>query len=655
MSDSELIPSHRAPMSDICDNLVSARALTARYFELEVRTATATDQPVRVLNKVHVYLDVHMGILQDFQLVDSRYGIALRTLVCLLVGRIPAGQRPLAWRRWFLTDAEMDRNDYELDESLSLPGEEGYIAHGDHSVLEVDVRPFHCLILPPPRRPMVAPVPVTLPVPPEDPVQPVSIPTGPAVKKKPCPTMVKKSGPPKEPALPPISTQMVEDLIHPSVSPPPAPPVSKRKHAQGSAAQLLADDSGVKKSTRSMKSSAPIPSVKSSKPVITKRGTRTSARKAKVAPAHEPLAMLAKIQMLAHSSGNVDLSDSGDEDSTLQDIVCNDPSQETEEIMAQPIKRVRLVSPVAISPPPARAYHPLTGEPLTGLTYISLSALSEPVQPFPVAGTSSKGKSKGKARVAALPAPAVVAPVSPVAAIVDNTIYARGFHPDINLQFHEPPSREALECMKMSLLPAAPDSLTKPPSQVCSGREYIYHCHSDPNPYFIRAPLLNWPCFNCTLAGMPDECIFEGGVGEECCTHCKSNRHGPCSARWDANQLRSAATLLDPLTLSGDGSIFCGVRCVEHLNEQLEHLGHLTNQLHADRDQVVAELADSLDAISAREHGMDIIDAYAGVSEFLKSFIIRPGESASQSPACGSAATCLSDDGADEDRSFDDE
>ncbi|KAK0470673.1 hypothetical protein IW261DRAFT_1572914 [Armillaria novae-zelandiae] len=180
MSDSELIPLHRAPMSDICDNLVSAWALTARYFELEVRTVTATDQLVWVLNKAHIYLDAHMGILEDFQLIDSRYGLALHTLVCLLVGRILAGQRPLVWRCWFLTDAEMDRNDYELDESLSLPGEEGYVTHGDHSILEIDVRPFHRLILPPLRRPMAAPVPANLPVPPEAPVPPASIPTGPA-------------------------------------------------------------------------------------------------------------------------------------------------------------------------------------------------------------------------------------------------------------------------------------------------------------------------------------------------------------------------------------------------------------------------------------------------------------------------------------------
>ncbi|KAK0471899.1 hypothetical protein IW261DRAFT_1571357 [Armillaria novae-zelandiae] len=156
MSDSELIPSHRAPMSDICDNLVSARALTARYFELDACMAASPEELLRVLNKAHIYLDAHMGILRDFKLVDSRYGLSLRTLISVLVSRIPFEQRPLAWRRWFLTELEMDRNDYKLDETFSLPGEEGYEVNGDHSVLEIDVRPFHRLVLPPPCRPVAA-------------------------------------------------------------------------------------------------------------------------------------------------------------------------------------------------------------------------------------------------------------------------------------------------------------------------------------------------------------------------------------------------------------------------------------------------------------------------------------------------------------------
>ncbi|KAK0473624.1 hypothetical protein IW261DRAFT_1423536 [Armillaria novae-zelandiae] len=438
MSDSELIPSHRTPMSDICDNLVSARALTACYFELDTRMAASPEDLLCVLNKAYIYLDAHMGILHDFKLVDSCYGLSLCTLICVLVGQILFEQHPLAWRRWFLTELEMDHNNYKLDETFSLPGEEGYEVNGDHS---------------------------------------------------PRPTMIKTLEPPKDPIFPPISTRKVEGHRSPSGSPLPVPIASKHKHMQGSAMQLPADDPEIKRSTRSMKPPMPFSSLKLSKPPASRCGTRTSARKAKVAPVHEPPAMLAKNWMLAYSSGNVVLSDSGDEDSTLQDLACNDSGQETEEVMARPIKQVRLVSPAAISPPPVHVYHPLTGEPLTALTYISLSALSEPVQPFPVAGTSSKGKSKEKARVAALPAPAVAAPIPSMVVtasdVMDSTIYTCGFHPDIDLQFHEPPSREALERMKMFLLPAAPVSLTKPPSQIHSGWEYVYRCHSDPNPYFI--------------------------------------------------------------------------------------------------------------------------------------------------------------------------
>ncbi|KAG7439031.1 uncharacterized protein BT62DRAFT_1014497 [Guyanagaster necrorhizus] len=208
---------------------------------------------------------------------------------------------------------------------------------------------------------------------------------------------------------------------------------------------------------------------------------------------------------------------------------------------------------------------------------------------------------------------------------VNHTIYARAFHPAIDLQFHEPPSRQALESMKLSMLPVAPDSLTKPPARLRSGREYVYRCHSDKNPYFIRPPLLSWPCFNCTLAGFPEECIFEGGVGEEICTRCRSTRHGHCSARWDANQLHRAATLLDPLILSGDGAIRRGVDRIERIEVEIKLLARSLQLLYEDRQQVVGELTDGLDAIASREHGTEIIDAYAQVSDLLKSFLVRPG------------------------------
>ncbi len=77
---------------------------------------------------------------------------------------------------------------------------------------------------------------------------------------------------------------------------------------------------------------------------------------------------------------------------------------------------------------------------------------------------SSKDRCKAKKS----PAPSeskVDSSAAPMASLeagnVDNTIYTQVFHLLIDLQFHEPPSCQALESMKLSMLPPMPDSLTK--------------------------------------------------------------------------------------------------------------------------------------------------------------------------------------------------
>ncbi|KAK0460866.1 hypothetical protein IW261DRAFT_1577246 [Armillaria novae-zelandiae] len=303
----------------------------------------------------------------------------------------------------------------------------------------------------------------------------------------------------------------------------------------------------------------------------------------------------------------------------------------SDKIVVLPFKHLRVNGPSLPHPAPPHAYHPVTGEPLSGLKYISFAAFLEPAQSLSV--VKSAILSKGKGKVVEPPSAVVsLAPSSSLTTdVIDNTIYLRTFHPSVDLQYHEPPSRQALESMTLSLLPAAPDSLTKPVGQIRSGQEYVYQCHSDRDPYFIRPPLLNWPCFNCTLAGYPDQCIFEGGIGEECCTQCKSSCHSRCSARWDANQLRQATTLLDPLTLSGDTAICCSVQRVDRINSEIELLGRAMQLLRSDHEAVIGEIADGLDAIACHEHGTEIVNAYSQVSGFLKSFIVHVGGAASQS------------------------
>ncbi len=166
----------------------------------------------------------------------------------------------------------------------------------------------------------------------------------------------------------------------------------------------------------------------------------------------------------------------------------------SDKIEAPPIKKPRLEPAEGTNPPPPCVYYPLTGVPPPGLLYVSLTAPTDPAPSLPVMEPPSKSKGKEKATEPSSP----VSPsphgraarnkrslprsskghckanrsptpsgskVDETAAVasdeVDNMIYVWAFHLQINLQFHEPPSRQALEYMKLSMLPSVPDSLTK--------------------------------------------------------------------------------------------------------------------------------------------------------------------------------------------------
>ncbi|KAK0499340.1 hypothetical protein EDD18DRAFT_1349523 [Armillaria luteobubalina] len=658
------VPAQDIPFNDYCNNLMWARTVAARYFETAARRAAPTGEVINSVEKAHVYLDAHMYILESFELADSRYGLALRAAVSLLVARIPSDLRRLEWSKWTVRPSEESRNDYRLDESLLLPGEDGYEANSDHCVFEGDVRPYRVVKLPPPRRPTVTPSP-------KKPMTGVPEPPLPAPKRPPPPAAPSPE-PPKELAFSAPGRKLVGVMLPPAGSALGGPNTRKRQREQAAITEAPVPISSVRdepiveasSSKKLPKTPVPasVPQASTSKPKSTagpvglKKRARKVLRKSPAPSVPKPRPTAKKPNFVPSSDSEVPESSGEDEDRPASKEPWFLPSDEpiSAGITPPPAKRVRLASPVHEEPlaPPPRAYHPLTGEPLSHFRFVNLSAPSEPAPPLPSAGLSSKVKGKKREVAPPSPTPAVESLVKPkgkkrLAAVlpsllpsarpsgsnsgaarpIDNTFYARAFHPGLDLQFHEPPSREALERLKLSALPKAPSSLTKPPKQIRTGREYIYRAHSDKNPYYIRPPLLSWPCFNCTLAGTADECTFSSKVGEERCNMCKTGRHGPCSSRWTADQLYRAATLLDPLTLSGDGAIARGLARVESINTQLDLLGKVVNQLRADREEVVSQLADGLDAIASREHGTEIIDAYASISDFLKSFIVRPGSS----------------------------
>ncbi|KAK0237423.1 hypothetical protein EDD85DRAFT_951604 [Armillaria nabsnona] len=632
-SDQVLTHTHHVNLDDMCSNLRAAWIYTAAYFEAGALNCASVGELVQAVSKAHAYLDAHMAMLVLFKLIDSFYGLTLHSQIYHVTRRIPAAQRVRAWKGWELTSFKRSRNVYDFCKTLCILGDSGYAPDDDSSVGEANLHPFCLTVVPPPIKPVATPS-----------LSKSGDVAGPSTssQKVPKPKMICTPQAPKEPTFASPTKKPVAVVLP-----------SQSANSMSFSFVLIAP-------TRKA-SKVPPANPAAPKPIVQ---TRAASKKA---PA-------VRKPVLADPSSD---SDAGSEDKD-EEGMGEAPEEEdwlSDEIKAPPVKKPRLEPAAGITPPPPHAYHPRTGVPLTGLLYFSSSAPTVPVLPLPLTDPSTTAKGKGKAAEPSSPASPspcgqvtrnkksppcsskdrrkakkslipsgsrVVASATPASSLladnVDKTIYVRAFHPQVDLQFHEPPSRQALEAMKLSMLPSAPNSLTKAPTQMRNGREYVYRCHSDIDPHFIHPPLLTWPCYNCTLSGYPDECEFEGGVGEEVCTKCKTGRHGPCSTRWDANQLRHAASLLDPLTLSSDGAIRHGVDGVEHINAEIALLGRAKHCLHKDHKKIVGELADGLNAIASREHGTEIIDAYAQVSDFLKSFVVCLGEDAGDSGAEGGAS-----------------
>ncbi|PBL03909.1 hypothetical protein ARMGADRAFT_1022465 [Armillaria gallica] len=613
-SNQVLTHMHHVKLDDICSNLHGAQIYTAAYFELGALNRATVDE-----------LDAHMDTLSLFKLVDSSYGLTLHSLIYHVTRWIPAVQHVRAWKVWELSGSEHLQNTYDFPETLCILGDPGYAPDDDSSVREADLRLFCLAVVPPPIKPAVMPSSsksVDVPVPSASRASIFS-------KKVPKPKMICTPQAPREPSFASPTKKQVSMVLPPKNAKSSPPMMCKCLHAPEPV-----------KTTLVLKVDKAPPA----KPVAPKLAVQMHATtKKKVPMPTKPKPTVKKpILMDSSSDSEVEHESDGEED-TMEGSHGEAPEGEgwlSDKIEVPLIKKPHLVHAEGSNPPP-----PLP---------------TDPVPPLPVTEPPSKSKGKGKATEPSSPASPSLrghatrnkrsppcsskdhckthkSPV-PSGSKAGNAVTPTLEADNIDLQFHEPPSRQALESMKLSMLPPAPNSLTKAPMQVCNGWEYVYRCHSNIDPHFIHPPLLTWPCYNCTLFGYPDECEFKGEVGKEVCTRCKTGHHGPCSARWDANQLHRAATLLDPLTLSSDSAICCGVDHVERINAKIALLGRAMHCLHEDCEKIVGKLADGLDAISSHKHGTEIIDAYMQISNFLKSLVIRLGEDVEDSDAEGRAS-----------------
>ncbi|PBK97290.1 hypothetical protein ARMGADRAFT_1075792 [Armillaria gallica] len=648
--DQVLTHVHHVKLDDICSNLCGAWIYTTAYFESEALNCATVDELVQAVSKAHAYLDVHMDMLSLFKLVDSSYGLALCSLIYCITCRIPAAQRVRAWKVWELSGSEHLWNTYDFRETLCIPGDPGYAPDDDSSVGEADLCPFCLAVMPLPIKPAAVP----------SSSKSVDVPVPSASSKKVSkPKMIHTPQAPREPSFASPTKKQISVVLPPKNAKSSPPMTRKCLHAPEPV-----------KTTPVLKVDKAPPA----KPIAPKQAVQMRATTKKKVPMPTKPKPAVKKPILVDSSSDSEVKHESDgEEDAVEGSHGEAPEGEgwlSDKIEVPPVKKPHLAHVEGSNPLPPHAYHPLTGLPLPGLLYVPFTAPTDPAPPLPVTEPPSKSKGKGKATEPSSPtSPSLCgcavrnkrsppcsskdcrkARKSPVTSgskagdaatptlEADNRIYVRAFHPQINLQFHEPLSRQALESMKLSMLPSAPNSLTKAPTQVRNGQEYVYRCHSDIDPHFICPLLLTWPCYNCTLFRYPDECEFEGEVGEEVCTRCKTGHHGPCSAHWDANQLRRAATLLDPLTLSSDSAICHGVDRVKCINAEIALLGRAMHCLHEDHEKIIGKLADGLDAISSREHGTEIIDAYTQISDFLKSLVIRLGEDVEDSDAEGRAS-----------------
>ncbi|KAK0244874.1 hypothetical protein EDD85DRAFT_785242 [Armillaria nabsnona] len=570
-SDNVLSYSHQVNLKDFCSNLIGARAYTARYFDITLMYTVPRDEIFQALEKAHLYLDAHRDTLQELQVLDSWYGLALHGQIGRLVHSLPVDQCVTKWEQWTLTNKEQQRNTARWSISCMV-----HIAFQRGTLGLFAVR--FCL--------------------PHD------------ISKLQLCKMIRVPQPPKEPSFMSPSKKQVS-VVLPVQGSTMSPPLT-RKHQREQEVPLV-----------------------TSTPKTNMRGkpTRHSALKKKEVPMPSKSKGTIKKPVLMDPSSNSDpgsAPDGEEYDADSGTAVFGDEDEESDEVMVPPVKRFWKMTVDESSPPPPHAYHPLTGEPLSGLLYVPLTAPAAPAPLLPPAELSSKAKGKERAvapsspvspsvrnravrnkmslpcssrdrhranrspvtsgsQVVAIATPAAFLEVAPV----DNTIYMQAFHLQVNLQFHEPPSCQALEYMKLSMLPLAPDSLTNLPHLAT-----IVLCLGT-----LRSASLT--------------------------------ATSPCSARWDANQLRHAATLLDPLTLSSDGAIHRGIDHVERINAEIALLGRAMHCLCEDCDKIVGELADGLNAIASHEHGTEIINAYAQISDFLKSFIIQLGDTDGVSDAEG--------------------
>ncbi|KAK0235566.1 hypothetical protein EDD85DRAFT_792383 [Armillaria nabsnona] len=581
-----LIPSIVIPLKDLVSNLSGARTYAAAYFIPEIASLAPPQD-----------LAAYIEGLQAHDLRDLEYSITLRLKLCKLAAKVPLAHQQAHWHVWAVSQEERACCSFTYDAVLLLPGEKGYVEHSPRCVPHRLLWPSRELPTPaaPVRSKVAAPSPLGSITPQSGGVNSfaeyMAAYSAREARSKAKPTSGANNLSPREPcktvSISLLSLSVLSSVLELTffqVSIPkkaPAPSSSKQKSVQSPSPEHYDDylfDDKVPMAPR---------------------------KRALFSPPFD------------HSDSNID----------------------------QPPPPKKLKPALSVSSIP-RAYHALTAAPVAPAPPLPASpakgkppvvTLLSPIVDAPATSTRSKSCAPAKDKKAN-PVTPPVAEAQPVTSgsghikmpphqdPMDHTMYARVFDPQINLRFHEPTSRHALECLQWLALPPAPASLLEPTTQGnCTA---VFGVHSDVNTHLLHVPHLFWPCFNCSIGGHPELCEYEEGAepGKEACLRCQANRRSRCSAHMDAHDFRRVATLLDPLVQSGDPAIYDGLRRAKRIEKDIDALYNVIVDCMLERNEVLHGLVDGLDTIAACEGGTAIIDQYAEASKLVRSLIIEVGK-----------------------------
>ncbi|KAK0439473.1 uncharacterized protein EV420DRAFT_1486229, partial [Desarmillaria tabescens] len=212
--------------------------------------------------------------------------------------------------------------------------------------------------------------------------------------------------------------------------------------------------------------------------------------------------------------------------------------------------------------------------------------------------------------------------------VVDDVVYACAFHPSVDLQFHEPMSRQALEHLKLSALPPALASLSKPSTEMRNGHPAVFRAHSD-----LRAHILHVP--NISLFSLSSRFSIPALTAASLVFLNSASSLGKLEKKPAPNaRLAGMGNVLhDSMPWISVHYFFSAI----FLDAKIRTFYNLAHSHMAERNKVVQELVDGLDSIASHEGGTAIIDTYAEVSDLIRSFIVKVGKDASDSGSEGGA------------------